>query len=112
MAKREKSNKLFAILAIPLDIQRDISLSELVGGDHVEYIDKRYVASGGYGSQLDGTFFSKNFNGIRKWKTEAGCTNYKNMLEKSGKTYGDAPYELFDVDYKCSAFSTILRCPT
>ena len=44
--------------------------------------------------------------------SEARHIDYKNMLEKSGKTYGDAPYELVDVDYTCSAFSTILRCPT
>lgn len=102
MPKRQKSNRLFAILAIPTDIQRDISLSKLIGGDCVEYIEKRYIASGGYGPQIEQTFYSKNFNYIRKWKTESGCINYKNMLDKSTRSFNDGQYEGFTMKYEWS----------
>lgn len=85
-----KSNKLYAIRVIPISIQRDRQLSEILGSVPVEDPQKKYIAGGGYGLHI-----SDNFSHIKIWKTYNGCKRYmENVVIRNGGSfkplYGDA----------------------
>lgn len=84
MPKRKKSNKLYAILAIPLSVKRDRQLSGILDSDYIDnYPNKMYISHFG-----NGIYLSSNFSYIKTWKTYNGCLNYLDkIISKSGSTY-------------------------
>ena len=84
MPKRKKSNKLYAILAIPLSVKRDRQLSGILDSDYIDnYPNKMYISA--YGNSI---YISSNFSFIKTWKTHNGCLNYLDkIINKPGSTY-------------------------
>jgi len=84
MPKRRKSNKLYAILAIPLSVKRDKQLSGILDSDYIDnYPNKMYISA--YGNSI---YISSNFSFIKTWKTHNGCVNYLDkIINKSGASY-------------------------
>jgi hypothetical protein len=84
MPKRKKSNKLYAILAMPLSIKRDRQLSGILDSDYIDnYPNKMYISH--YGNSI---YISSNFSFIKTWKTYNGCLNFLDkVINKSGSFY-------------------------
>lgn len=102
----KKSNKLFAILVIPLSIMRDNKLSNILDDSKLEYVDKKYIG----GDRNYGTYFTGNFSYVKTWKTESGANKYlETVIKRIGSKYGVDPYVIeedtksidwVNVDYK------------
>lgn len=84
MPKRKKSNKLYAILAIPFSVKRDRQLSGILDSDYIDnYPNKMYISA--YGNSM---YLTSNFSFIKTWKTHNGCLNYLDkIINKPGSTY-------------------------
>jgi len=91
----KKSNKLFAILVIPVSVNRDKKLSEIMEVEtSIEYVKKKYICGGNsFFGQTSPIYFSSDFSKIKTWKTYKGCESFMSKLASDKEIISGLLYE-------------------